>query len=159
MEVEVGTGVGLGASAKYAGAAAGMDAAADAVPLVVKSEYAYNGDPDGPLERTKRRLASQTTSTIKAAPDVYNSVTTNECANTDKTTAADARRALVDFFSKFPELVSAPFFITGESYGGVYVPTLAKEVLDHTTINLHGVYVGDPCTDNVAQQDSMDMLW
>ena len=69
-----------------------------------------------------------------------NGAATNECANTDKTTAADARRALVDFFSKFPELVSAPFFITGESYGGVYVPTLAKEVLDHTTINLHGVY-------------------
>ena len=88
-----------------------------------------------------------------------NGAATNECANTDKTTAADARRALVDFFSKFPELVSAPFFITGESYGGVYVPTLAKEVLDHTTINLHGVYVGDPCTDNAAQKDSMDMLW
>ena len=65
-----------------------------------------------------------------------NGAATNECANTDKTTAADARRALVDFFSKFPELVSAPFFITGESYGGVYVPTLAKEVLDRTTINL-----------------------
>ena len=54
---------------------------------------------------------------------------------------------------------SNPFYVSGESYGGVYVPTLAKEVLDHTTINLHGVYVGDPCTDNAAQKDSMDMLW
>eukprot|EP00965_Chrysotila_dentata_P052033 1726894-Pleurochrysis_carterae.AAC.2 len=52
------------------------------------------------------------------------------------------------------------FYIAGESYAGVYVPTLAQEVLDHApTIKLRGVYVGDPCTDNAAQADSMDMLW
>jgi cathepsin A (carboxypeptidase C) len=66
------------------------------------------------------------------------------------------------FFSEshFPELAANEFFITGESYAGVYVPTLAKEILDNAPeINLKGVAVGDPCTDNKAQKDSMDMLW
>jgi len=84
------------------------------------------------------------------------------CKNTDKLTASAARAAMVDFFAtKFPELKENPFFITGESYGGVYVPTLAKEILDNAKgqVNLKGVSVGDPCTDNTAQKDSMDMLW
>jgi cathepsin A (carboxypeptidase C) len=84
------------------------------------------------------------------------------CKNTDKLTAAAARAAVVDFFStKFPELKENPFFITGESYAGVYVPTLSKELLDNAKgqLNFRGYAVGDPCTDNTAQKDSMDMLW
>ena len=84
-----------------------------------------------------------------------------KCANTDKLTAANNRRALQDFFNnKFPELKKNKFFITGESYAGVYVPTLTKEVLDNAKeINMQGLAVGDPCTDTVSQQESMDMLW
>jgi len=84
------------------------------------------------------------------------------CKNTDKLTAAAARAAMVDFFAnKFPELKANKFFITGESYAGVYVPTLAKELLDNAKgqVNFKGLAVGDPCTDNTAQQDSMDMVW
>ena len=52
------------------------------------------------------------------------------------------------------------FFITGESYAGVYIPTLSKEILDNAPeLNLVGIAVGDPCTDNEAQRDSMDALW
>jgi carboxypeptidase C (cathepsin A) len=44
------------------------------------------------------------------------------CQNTDKFTASSSRAALVDFFeNKFPELASNNFFITGESYAGIYV--------------------------------------
>ena len=39
------------------------------------------------------------------------------CKNTDKLTASASRAALVDFYSKFPELRGKDFFITGESYG------------------------------------------
>ena len=83
------------------------------------------------------------------------------CSNTDKSTAAAARAAVRDFFAtKFPELRANPFYITGESYAGVYIPTLTQELLDHAPeVNIKGVAVGDPCTDNSAQKDSMDMLW
>lgn len=88
-------------------------------------------------------------------------LTGGNCSNTDVTTAKAARAALQDFFrSKFPELRPKPFYITGESYAGVYIPTLTKEVLDNAPeINIKGIAVGDPCTDRKSQQKSQDMLW
>jgi serine carboxypeptidase-like clade I len=83
------------------------------------------------------------------------------CQNTDRYTASASRAALQDFFStKFPELADNEFFITGESYAGVYIPTLSQQILDNAPeIKLRGIAVGDPCTDNTAQADSMDALW
>lgn len=67
------------------------------------------------------------------------------CKNTDRYTASASRAALVDFFTnKFPEFKSNPFYITGESYAGVYIPTLTKEILDNSDLNLKGIAVGDP---------------
>jgi len=87
--------------------------------------------------------------------------TGGNCKNTDISTAKAARAALQDFFkNKFPELRSNEFYITGESYAGVYIPTLTKQILDHAPeINIKGIAVGDPCTDSAAQEQSMDMLW
>ena len=84
------------------------------------------------------------------------------CENTDRYTASASRAALVDFFTnKFPEFQSSDFYITGESYAGVYIPTLANEILTNgeNKVPLKGIAVGDPCTDNDAQADSMDSLW
>jgi cathepsin A (carboxypeptidase C) len=84
-----------------------------------------------------------------------------QCKNTDISTAAAARAALRDFFeTKFPELRANDFFITGESYAGVYIPTLTQEILLRAPeINIKGIAVGDPCTDTPSQTKSMDMLW
>jgi serine carboxypeptidase-like clade I len=95
------------------------------------------------------------------------------CRNTDKFTASANRAALVDLFVKFPEFQSVDFFITGESYAGVYIPTLADEILRYNNNNvaqqpqqqqkvvipLRGIAVGDPCTSNREQDASMDALW
>jgi carboxypeptidase C (cathepsin A) len=40
----------------------------------------------------------------------------------------DALIALQDFFKYFPELLSNPLYISGESYGGIYVPYLAWQI-------------------------------
>eukprot|EP01135_Chromosphaera_perkinsii_P007456 Nk52_evm8s859 gene=Nk52_evmTU8s859 len=71
----------------------------------------------------------------------------------DTRTAADNYRALQEFFEIFPELRQKEFFITGESYAGVYVPTLADEIHrsnllgEEAHINLKGYIVGNGCTD------------
>ena len=57
------------------------------------------------------------------------------------------------------------FLSPAESYAGVYVPTLAMEIVEHNEkfpekkINLVGINTADPCTSNKEQRDSMDMLW
>jgi len=72
---------------------------------------------------------------------------------TDDTTAADNLAAVQTLFTvKFPEFASNPFFITGESYAGVYVPTLAEAIMNATTQGtykgapLMGIAVGNGCT-------------
>ena len=60
----------------------------------------------------------------------------------DDQTASDSVAALEQFFTKkFPELASNDFFILGESYGGIYVPTLAEGILKAT---FAGTYRGAP---------------
>ncbi|CAK7340146.1 unnamed protein product [Dovyalis caffra] len=47
----------------------------------------------------------------------------------DLQTAADTHNFLLEWFQLYPEFVSNPFYIAGESYAGIYVPTLAAEVV------------------------------
>ena len=89
---------------------------------------------------------------------------TGVCNNTDTYTAKATKAALMDFFTtKFPELAAGSFYIAGESYAGVYIPTLAQELLQdplaHKVVPLKGIMVGDPCTSTYAQQESMNPLW
>ncbi|CAD8089514.1 unnamed protein product [Paramecium primaurelia] len=72
----------------------------------------------------------------------------------DESTAKYNLQALIDFFNKFPEYKKLPFFLAGESFGGVYVPTLTKEIIDYNSqqsadsrINLQGLAIGNGCTD------------
>lgn len=70
------------------------------------------------------------------------------------------------FLKKFltvehPELAGRPLFLAGEGYAGVYIPTLARALLDRfvdtSVANLHGLWVTDPCTDNKAQYGWLDI--
>ncbi|GMH07358.1 hypothetical protein Nepgr_009198 [Nepenthes gracilis] len=85
----------------------------------------------------------------------------------DKSTAKDAYAFLVNWLKRFPQYKSRPFFISGESYAGHYVPQLASHILqknnhnkDGTIINLKGIIVGNGVlnypTDN---QGTYDHLW
>ncbi|XP_013883121.1 lysosomal protective protein [Austrofundulus limnaeus] len=51
--------------------------------------------------------------------------------------------ALKEFFRLFPEFSSNELFLTGESYGGIYIPTLAERVMEDPSLNLQGVAVGN----------------
>ena len=64
----------------------------------------------------------------------------------DNKTAYDNFRALQVFFDEFPELRKNEFYIAGESYGGVYVPTLAYAIYNHperVRFNMTGFLVGN----------------
>nr|AWM30697.1 cathepsin A [Rachycentron canadum] len=51
--------------------------------------------------------------------------------------------ALKEFFSLFPEYSKNELFLTGESYGGIYIPTLAERVMEDASLNLQGIAVGN----------------
>ncbi|KAH8663267.1 Alpha/Beta hydrolase protein [Ilyonectria robusta] len=66
--------------------------------------------------------------------------------------AADMTAFLQIFYSAFPHLKSVPFHISGESYGGHYIPTLAAEIVRYNgrpglapeaKIPLNSVMIGD----------------
>ncbi|XVF41484.1 hypothetical protein PTKIN_Ptkin01aG0283300 [Pterospermum kingtungense] len=70
----------------------------------------------------------------------------------DLKTAADTHAFLLKWFDLYPEFASNPFYIAGESYAGIYVPTLASEVVKgikagaKPRINFKGYMVGNGVT-------------
>jgi carboxypeptidase C (cathepsin A) len=72
----------------------------------------------------------------------------------DDLTATDNLAGLAKFYELWPEFKSNPFFITGESYAGIYVPTLAEAIMwatgngTWTGPRLNGIAVGNGCTGN-----------
>ena len=78
----------------------------------------------------------------------------------DDITANDNFNALLDFFKKFPSYKGRDFYISGESYAGIYVPMLAykvimynKGVVDSQKINLKGILVGNGVAENIIPDE------
>lgn len=71
----------------------------------------------------------------------------------DNKTALDNYRFLIEFFKHFPEYKEHDFYIAGESYAGIYIPTLVDTIRimnQNATdnINLKGFMVGNGCVGN-----------
>uniref|UniRef100_A0A1D1XYN8 Carboxypeptidase n=2 Tax=Anthurium amnicola TaxID=1678845 RepID=A0A1D1XYN8_9ARAE len=79
----------------------------------------------------------------------------------DLKTASDTHTFLLKWFEQYPEFLENPFFITGESYAGIYVPTLASEVVQgiqaglKPTINFKGYMIGNGVCDSVFDGDAL----
>ncbi|XP_068120591.1 lysosomal protective protein-like [Hyperolius riggenbachi] len=73
----------------------------------------------------------------------------------DSQTARDNYMALKDFFRLFPEFTANEFYITGESYGGFYVPTLAVELSKDESIKLKGIAIGNGLTSYEINYNSL----
>jgi carboxypeptidase C (cathepsin A) len=73
----------------------------------------------------------------------------------DDQAAKDNLATILAFFDKFPHFNRSKLFITSESYGGHYMPTLANEIINYNDgqkydamrINFQGFAVGNPYTD------------
>ena len=68
----------------------------------------------------------------------------------DDDTAEHLMSAIKDFLASFEELKQRPFYVSGESYAGVYIPFLTTHILKDTSedkINIKGVLIGNGLTD------------
>ncbi|XP_057852771.1 serine carboxypeptidase II-2 isoform X2 [Cryptomeria japonica] len=84
----------------------------------------------------------------------------------DRRTAEDSFIFLTNWLEKFPQYKNRDFYITGESYGGHYVPQLAQviyrrnKVLANPVINLKGYMVGNALTDDFHDRVGIfEYLW
>ncbi|KAL5769667.1 hypothetical protein ACOSP7_013821 [Xanthoceras sorbifolium] len=74
-------------------------------------------------------------------------------ATDDIQTAADTHKFLLQWLKQYEEFSSNPFYISGESYAGVYIPTLAAQVHhgikagENPVINFKGYMIGNGVTD------------
>uniref|UniRef100_T1KQA4 Carboxypeptidase n=1 Tax=Tetranychus urticae TaxID=32264 RepID=T1KQA4_TETUR len=73
--------------------------------------------------------------------------------NDDKTSTNNLL-ALKSWFNKFPQYKDNDFYLTGESYAGVYIPTLSVRLLDEPTINYKGFAIGNGYLDKVLLGNS-----
>lgn len=59
---------------------------------------------------------------------------------------------MLAFYDKYPEFKARPFFITGESYAGKYIPLFARDILRYNSkqndtgfkIPLKSLLIGNP---------------
>ncbi|KAG1653581.1 hypothetical protein FOA52_008028, partial [Chlamydomonas sp. UWO 241] len=87
----------------------------------------------------------------------------------DTKTAKDARKFMLGFMDRFPHLRSNDLYLSGESYGGHYVPGLALEIVrgnaaatpsDGGSLNLQGFLVGNAWTDAaIDNEGAVDFWW
>ena len=85
--------------------------------------------------------------------------------SSDEKSAHVNYNTIVKFLEKFPSLRQNDLIIASESYGGHYVPLLAKEIIllnnfPSTKINLKGMMVGNPFVNVESGYPSMiETLW
>ncbi|KAJ3704998.1 hypothetical protein LUZ61_008703 [Rhynchospora tenuis] len=86
--------------------------------------------------------------------------------NGDVQTAKENYIFLLNWLERFPQYKKRPFFMTGESYAGHYIPQLADLILTKnqlkptTFINLQAVAIGNAYVDKLQnRRDQDEYLW
>jgi vitellogenic carboxypeptidase-like protein len=96
------------------------------------------------------------------------SFTSNEqgYARSQEDVARDLHSGLTQFFQIYTDYVSNPFYVTGESYGGKYVPSITYKIHVENQnpqvkvkINLKGMTIGDGLCDPMNQYMYGDFLY
>lgn len=75
--------------------------------------------------------------------------------HTDDSTARENHLALRSFIQKFPQYKNNSLYLSGESYAGVYLPTLGELVDADDELNLKGIAIGNGYLDVSKLTDSL----
>lgn len=84
----------------------------------------------------------------------YTNTSSDISQSGDRRTAEDSYIFLLNWLERFPQYRNREFYISGESYGGHYVPQLAQVIYERSkglanpVINLKGYMVGNGLTDD-----------
>lgn len=85
----------------------------------------------------------------------YSNTSNDLLTSGDNRTAHDNYAFVVNWLERFPQYKGRPFYLTGESYAGYYVPALSKLIYENNKklpakekINFKGFMVGNPVIDN-----------
>jgi carboxypeptidase C (cathepsin A) len=71
-------------------------------------------------------------------------MTNPECSFNDDSVAGDNLKTLLAWYEKFPEYKKHDLYISGESYGGIYVPYLLNSIHHHNMANVRNPNVHRP---------------
>jgi hypothetical protein len=123
--------------------------------IVRKSHDSQRNDVDGVVLKLRpyrwNRLANMLF--IEAPVGVgFSYQQSGNYSNNDDNTAHRNLLALEEFYIMFPSFLANDLYITGESYAGIYIPTLAESLLQAKESNtyhggeLKGIAVGNGCT-------------
>ncbi|KAK6031797.1 serine carboxypeptidase, partial [Ostertagia ostertagi] len=87
--------------------------------------------------------------------------TNGKLNTTDDEVSQHNYQTLIDFLRKFPEYHGRDTFITGESYAGVYIPTLAVKILEDKVNfpNFKGIAIGNGALNFLHNYDTMFALY
>lgn len=75
--------------------------------------------------------------------------------HSDDSTARENYHALKSFLQKFPQYKKNSLYLAGESYAGVYLPTLGELVDADQELNLKGIAIGNGFLDLQTLSDSL----
>lgn len=82
----------------------------------------------------------------------FSKAITSYLVQNDTSVSKDNLIALILFFSKYKQYQGNDFYLSGQDYAGIYVPQLAKLILDYNEqmqeihFNLLGFLLGNACT-------------
>eukprot|EP01064_Diplonema_japonicum_P024759 TRINITY_DN3546_c1_g3_i1.p1 TRINITY_DN3546_c1_g3~~TRINITY_DN3546_c1_g3_i1.p1 ORF type:complete len:503 (+),score=98.87 TRINITY_DN3546_c1_g3_i1:29-1510(+) len=122
-------------------------------------EYAKSGIPTVFLNPNSWHTVPANVLYVEHPAPTGFSYCTENCTWTDSTQAVVNYNFMVNFFKAYPELASNEFFMVGESYAGVLIPTAALQILSHRTDanrntapwSLKGFALGNDCPGNKVE--------
>uniref|UniRef100_A0A7N0VIR1 Carboxypeptidase n=1 Tax=Kalanchoe fedtschenkoi TaxID=63787 RepID=A0A7N0VIR1_KALFE len=86
---------------------------------------------------------------------------TNDYETSDLKTASDTHNFLIKWFQQYPDFRPNPFFVAGESYAGIYVPTLVSAIAagneagGKPVIKIKGYMIGNGVTDRLFDGNAL----